>query len=278
MAVNLAGDNDELAKIYDETSEWQFRNGSYLIEKLGLTPGAAVLDLGCGTGRLGRHVAGLIGPAGSFTGLDPLEQRIRIANEKNEHRNAAFRIGTAEELGSVADNSIDVVYLSSVFHWVVDKEAALREIVRVLKPGGRVGITTGPKELNGITGVKAITESVLKREPYRRLVRVEESSQNRHSLTTTELIQLLVQAGLSVEEIQLRAIKRSYATAKEFLKRSESSAFGNYLGNVPEALHDQVKADIEAECEKYRGKGGIEFYNHMTFAVARKKRKLALVS
>ncbi len=276
MAVNLAGDNSELAKTYDETSEWQFNNGKYLVEKLEIKSGDTVLDVGSGTGRLGRHVVDIIGPTGSYTGIDPLEERIRIANEKNTHPNAVFQVGAAEDLSFAADNSVDVVYLNSVFHWVVDKEAALREIVRVLKPGGKIGITTGPKELTSITGVHAITETVLKRKPYNQFVRPENSSQNQHGLTATELMQLLAKAGFEVKDVHVRAIKRTYATAEDFIRRTESSHFGNYLGNVPTTLHERVKVDIEAELEKYRTKDGIQFYQYMAFAVAQKKRQLTV--
>ncbi len=276
MAVNLAGDNSELAKTYDETSEWQFNNGKYLLEKLEIKSGDTVLDVGSGTGRLGRHVVDIIGPTGSYTGIDPLEGRIRIANEKNTHPNAVFQVGAAEDLGFAADNSADVVYLNSVFHWVVDKEAALREIARVLKPEGKIGITTVPKELRSIAGAIAITETVLKREPYDQFVRPENSSLNQHSLTATELIQLLAGVGFEVKDVHIRAIKRTYATAEDFIRRTESSQFGNYLGNVPTALHDRVKVDIEAELEKHRTKDGIQFYQHMAFVVAQKKRQLTV--
>lgn len=273
MAISLSLDNSELARTYDEISNSQFNNGLALIEKLEVKPGATVLDIGCGTGRLGRHVINIIGPSGRYTGIDPLEERIKIANEKNEHPNAVFRIGVAEDLSSVAGNSIDVVYLNAVFHWVLDKEAALHEILKVLKPGGKVGITTGAKELNFYSGIEFITNSVLKREPYNKYVRLQEKPH----LTTTELINLLLKVDFKVIDIQVKTVKRTQPTAKDFIRHSEASSFGNYLSNVPDSLREQVKADIEVELEKYRTKEGIQLSRHTIFAIAKKKKGLAIV-
>ncbi len=271
MTVHLTLDNEVLAKTYDEISDSQFHNGSTLVGELEVKSGATVLDIGCGTGRLGRYVVEIIGTSGSLIGIDPLAERIRIANEKNEHSNAVYKIGSAEDLGSIADNSIDVAYLSAVFHWVTDKVTALREIFRVLKPGGRVGITTGAKELNSFSEIQQITDSVLKREPYAAVVKTEDATLKKHGLTATELIQLLTQAGFTVENIQVKKITGSHATAEDLIKHHEASSFGNYLSHVPESLREQAKADIESEINKGRTKDGIQFDRHTIFAIAQKR-------
>lgn len=270
MAVSLTLDSKDLAKTYEATSDSQFNKGCILIEKLGVKSGDAVLDIGSGTGRLGRHVLNIIGPTGSYVGIDPLEERIKLAQAKNVHQNTVFITGKAEDLSPIADNSMDVVYLSSVFHWVLDKKTALEEIFRVLKPGGLVGITTAPKELNSVTGVRTLTDSVLKREPYSKLVRLEDSTQNQHGLTTTELVQLLTAAELKVKEVQIQARVRHYATAQDVVKFSEASSFGNFLNHVPDSLREQAKADIIAAIEKDRTEAGIHFDSYTIFAIAQK--------
>jgi len=273
MAITLTLDNSELAQSYDELSSSQFNNGVALIDKLEVRQGATVLDVGCGTGRLGRHLVGIIGATGTYIGIDPLEERIKIANEKNDLPNAFFEIGSAEDLESIKDNSVDVVCLNAVFHWIQDKEAALWEIVRVLKPGGKVGITTGARELNFYSGIEFITNSVLKRDPYHKLVQLQE----RPHLTTTELIDMLVKFNLKVLDLQVKTVKRTHSTAKDYIRHIEASSFGNYLSNVPPWLREQIKSDIEIELEKYRTTDGIQLSRHTIFAIAKKKQGVAIV-
>ncbi len=274
MSVDLTLDNSDLAKAYDEISDSQFANGLNLIGRLGITEGDTVLDIGSGTGRLGRHIAGIIGTSGSLTGIDPLRERIRIANEKNLHSNAVYKLGTAESLSFIESSSVDVVILNAVFHWVVDKETALREIFRVLKHGGRVGITTGAKELSSISGVQAITEGILNSKKYSEVVNLENYILKKHGLTATELILLLTKAGLAIDDIQVKASFWSFQSASELIRHSEASSFGNYLSHVPDSLRDSVKSDIETELEKHRTEEGIKVERHTIFAVAQKRRPL----
>jgi ubiquinone/menaquinone biosynthesis C-methylase UbiE len=157
-----------------------------------------------------------------------------------------------------------------VFHWVLDKKASLREIFRVLKSGGKVGITTSAKELSKVSETRKITDSVLKRDHFKDFVELEKSTQNQHGLTTTELITLLAEADFKVTDIQVLLHERKHAKAKDIIAFSEASSFGNYLNHVPDSLRDRAKQEIITEFEKLRTSDGITVDGYRTFAVAKK--------
>jgi len=138
--VSLELDSRELAATYDVTSTRQFNHGKVLIAALQLKPGQLVLDVGCGTGRLGEYVANIVAPSGRVIGIDPLPLRIELAASKNPRFEAS--VGRAEDLSAFASASFDALYSNSVFHWVSDKQTALREAHRVLKAGGRIGVNS----------------------------------------------------------------------------------------------------------------------------------------
>jgi SAM-dependent methyltransferase len=99
------------------------------------TCGLRVLEIGCGLGTDGLQFA----RAGAdYTGVDLTEAAVGLARKNFESAGTPgeFRVSDAENL-DFADESFDIVYSHGVLHHTPDIEAAVREVHRVLKPGGR---------------------------------------------------------------------------------------------------------------------------------------------
>jgi ubiquinone/menaquinone biosynthesis C-methylase UbiE len=106
----------------------------------------SVLDLGCGTGVAARAIAGRPGFAGRVTGIDRSPHLVaaatRLAREEGVAAGAEFRAGDSHGL-ALRDGEFDAVVAHTLFSHLEDPRSVLREIVRVLKPGGKVGIFDG---------------------------------------------------------------------------------------------------------------------------------------
>ncbi|HLS55432.1 MAG TPA: methyltransferase domain-containing protein [Zeimonas sp.] len=98
---------------------------------------ARILDVGCGTGVLARAAAARLGSAGSTAGVDPNEAMLAVA--RRTAPTITWHTGRAEAL-PWNDASFDVVLCQFGLMFFEDREAGLREMVRVLKPGGRLAV------------------------------------------------------------------------------------------------------------------------------------------
>ncbi|MFD1715950.1 arsenite methyltransferase [Amnibacterium flavum] len=108
-----------------------------------LAPGDTVLDLGSGGGIDVLLSARRVGPTGFAYGLDMTDEMLALA-ERNRieagAQNVEFLKGRIEEI-PLADASIDVVISNCVINLSSDKAAVVSEMFRVLRPGGRIGVS-----------------------------------------------------------------------------------------------------------------------------------------
>lgn len=107
-----------------------------------IRPGDVVLDIGSGAGTDVLIASGLVGDAGRVIGLDMTRAMLRKL-ERNATATGARNVepvgGNAEEI-PLPDESVDVVTSNGVLNLVPDKPRAVREVFRVLRPGGCVQV------------------------------------------------------------------------------------------------------------------------------------------
>lgn len=105
-------------------------------------PGETVVDIGCGAGFDTLQAARQVGPSGRVIAVDMTEAMLaktRMAAERLGLKNVDTRLGYAEDL-PVPDGTADVVISNGVINLTPDKISVMKEVWRVLKPGGRFQI------------------------------------------------------------------------------------------------------------------------------------------
>jgi ubiquinone/menaquinone biosynthesis C-methylase UbiE len=142
-AYNAAADHFD-----DEALCLWAKYGGRTVERLALQPGASVLDVGCGTGASAIPAAEQVGPKGKVIAVDLADRLLEIARRKaaaRELENIEFRLGDMENLG-YPDQAFDAVICVFAIFFVADVAKQIRELWRMVRPGGLLAITTwGPR-------------------------------------------------------------------------------------------------------------------------------------
>jgi ubiquinone/menaquinone biosynthesis C-methylase UbiE len=131
--------NQSAAEIYEDFflpalfQDWAPR----VADAAQVQPGQQVLDVACGTGVLARAVAERVGEAGSAVGLDVNDGMLAVAERKAPQID--WRQGRAESL-PFEDDRFDAVVSQFGLMFFEDRQAAIREMTRVLRPGGRLAV------------------------------------------------------------------------------------------------------------------------------------------
>ena len=156
------------------------RAGKRTIDLLDLPRGARVLDVGCGTGASALPAAKRVGPNGHVLGVDLSGALLVLARAKaatEQLDNVEFRVADMTELG-MPDEQFDAVVCVFALFFAENMPGLLRELWRMVRPGGRLAVTTwGPRFLgpaNGIFWHSVAEEFPDLREPFRPWEQIED--------------------------------------------------------------------------------------------------------
>ena len=135
-----------IGRLLDSGYRRRIQPPAQLIERSGIKKGMSVLDLGCGSGAFTPFIARTVGEKGKVYALDiqadmlkQLENKLSRP-ENRDIKNIKLIEGNAYEL-PFEDNSLDLVNMVTVLQEIPDRNRALQEVKRVLKPGGFLAVT-----------------------------------------------------------------------------------------------------------------------------------------
>jgi ubiquinone/menaquinone biosynthesis C-methylase UbiE len=243
-----------------------------LIDDAHICPGQAVLDIGGGSGEPSLTIAPIVGEGGVVTYTDPAAGMVKSARAEAERRglqNIQFYQCPAEQL-PFPDNSFDaaVSRLSAMFF--PDMLAGLREVVRVVKPGGSVSfLVWAEAEVNPFFSV--MTTVIDRFVPAE--VEEEDAPTAFRFAPSGKLAKLLQEAGAtSVTERPFAFTIEAPITVEQFweLRTEMSDAFRNKLNRL---VPDQVAAiryTVQKAVARYFKTGGMSFPAKVLLVTAQK--------
>ncbi len=135
-----------IGRFLDSDFRRWFQSPDKVIERSGIKPGMTVMELGCGSGAFTTFIARVVGEEGKVYAVDvqpemlqQLERKLS-RSENQDITNIELKQAGAYDL-PFADESFDLVYMVTVLQEIPDRGRALREIKRVLTPGGILAVT-----------------------------------------------------------------------------------------------------------------------------------------
>lgn len=145
VTAKTADTFNALSDCYDHPSNtfWE-RFGRRTIQRLPIREGTRLLDVCCGSGASAIPAGEKVGSDGFVLGVDLAESLLKLARAKASSRglkHVEFRLGDMLDLG-FSESSFDTVVCVFGIFFVPDMPAAVRELWKLVRPGGQLAITT----------------------------------------------------------------------------------------------------------------------------------------
>lgn len=186
-----------------------------LLDLTDVAPGDTVLDVACGTGIVARLAADRIGSPTQVVGVDQSRGMLQVAREVDSQID--WREGSAGYLPLSDGESFTVVLCSQSFQFFPDRTAAARQMLRALKPDGRLGITTWSPLTGGfLHDLHLIAEQRLGAILDRRHIFGEEAPMR----------QLLANAGFQKIEVATTSRRVTFPDPRRFLQLNSRALVG----------------------------------------------------
>ena len=220
-----------------------------LVGELAPAPGARALDIGTGPGTVARVMAAAVGPGGAVVGTDLSPAMLALAKEEPPVDGAPIQyVGCGAAPLHVSDEAFDLITMQQVLQFVPDRRAAVAEMRRAARPGGRIAVVTWlPLRDNPLfRALRDAVGTVLGPGPA---ARFEEP----WSLGGDEVAGLVREAGFGEVELREWTVPVTVPGGPDDICCLFGfSAISSYVATHRQALQDAVRANL-AHCTDDRG-------------------------
>jgi ubiquinone/menaquinone biosynthesis C-methylase UbiE len=229
-----------------------------LVEAAALRAGERVLDIACGTGIVARIAARRLGNRGSVVGLDTSAPMLATARAAATAEGAAveWREGDALEQ-PFANGAFEVALCQQGLQFFPDKPRGLREMHRVLRPGGRIVLSVwGPIERS--PGFAALAEALTRHVDHRAGGLLASGP---FSLSDAGALRALI-AGANFKDIDIRRVTKTlrYPSVEEFvLGYVSGSVLAGVVGDADEGARSALLAEVGAKLAPAIDDQGLRF-------------------
>lgn len=240
-----------------------------LINVVGLRPGQTVLDVAAGTGAVSRAAASVVGASGRVIASD-VSQAMLAALERGLADSELLGVApirllecSASDL-SLPDASVDVVFCHQGFPFMRDRAAVAREMCRVLRPGGVVGV-----------GVWADGERLHPFDAYaefvqERLTDSEFAQRMAHgsvTMTTDSVVSALTEGGFTQVSASVQRLQVQWPTADEEARGIMGTPFGPEISSLSPGAQESFLTDLAGRLKSDEAADEAETVPHMTASV-----------
>lgn len=243
-AVSDGQISSNAAEVYDTFfvpaifAEWAPR----MTDAAGLKPGQKVLDVACGTGLFAREALLRVGSSGTVSGLDCNPDMLAVA--RRHQPSIDWQQGQAEEL-PYPDHSFDAVACQFGLMFFANRQAALQEMWRVLRPGGRMTIAVWDSLAHtpGYAAVVALLQRLFGRQ-------IADELRAPFVLGETEQLQDLFSAA-DIKEIQLKTItgRARFPSIQDWV-RTDIKGW-TLADKIDEAQYARLSREAESELASF---------------------------
>jgi ubiquinone/menaquinone biosynthesis C-methylase UbiE len=240
------------AQAYEEYLATEFRPWAEALVRLAdVREGDRVLDVACGTGIVARGAAAKVGARGKVVGVDLNEEMLGVARATSPA--IEWRRGSAMEL-PFPDESFDVALCQQGIQFFSEPVEALREMRRVLTPGGRAVLSVC--RATDYCPTYAILATAIERYVGPEAGAMMRSPFSAWTIDTFR--SLVLEAGFRNVRVKIEVSSLRYPSAAEFLRReAASSPLAGPIGGLSRFRRDELIEHLEASLADHRDDEGV---------------------